>query len=216
MEDVTTVVTADGTVTLHVAHLNENYHSLNGAMQESMHVFIRNGLNFFPTMQPLSVFEVGFGTGLNCLLTKILSTAPIVYHAIEIKPLPDSIIEKLNYAENPSDKNQFELIHAISWNEEKELSNNFKLKKIKGDLISFQPESKYDLIYFDAFSPVAQPEMWTKDIFSKMYSMLNPGGILVTYCAKGEVKRFMKEVGFEIEGLPGPPGKREMTRGKKP
>lgn len=215
MEDVTTVVTADGTVTLHVAHLNENYHSLNGAMQESMHVFIRNGLNFFPPTQPLSVFEVGFGTGLNCLLTKILSTSPIMYHGLELKPLPDSIIEKLNYAENPSDKNQFELIHAISWGIEKDVSNNFTLKKIKGDLITYQPDSKYDLIYFDAFGPAAQPEMWTKDIFIKMYSMLNPGGILVTYCAKGEVKRTMKEVGFEVEALPGPPGKREMTRGKK-
>jgi tRNA U34 5-methylaminomethyl-2-thiouridine-forming methyltransferase MnmC len=215
MEDVTTVVTADGTVTLHVAHLNENYHSLHGAMQESVHVFIRNGLNFFPPMQPLNIFEVGFGTGLNCLLTKILSSSPIIYHAIETNPLPDSIIEKLNYAENPSDKNQFELIHAISWNEEKEVSNNFRLKKIKLDLQSFQADSKYDLIYFDAFGPNAQPEMWTKDIFSKMYSMLNPGGILVTYCAKGEVKRIMKEVGFEVEALPGPPGKREMTRGKK-
>ena len=162
MEDVTTVVTADGTVTLHVAHLNENYHSLNGAMQESMHVFIRNGLNYFPDTKALSIFEVGFGTGLNCLLTKILATSPIVYHAIELHPLKDELLQKLNYAENPSDKNQFELIHAISWNEEKELSNNFKLKKIKGDLTSYQPESKYDLIYFDAFSPVAQPEMWTK------------------------------------------------------
>ena len=215
MEDVTTVVTADGTVTLHVAHLNENYHSLNGAMQESMHVFIRNGLNFFPSMQPLSVFEVGFGTGLNCLLTKILSTAPIVYHAIDLNPLPDSIIEKLNYAENPSDKNQFELIHAISWNEEKELSHNFRLKKIKADLQTFQTDTKYDLIYFDAFGPAAQPEMWTKDIFAKMYSMLNTGGILVTYSAKGEMKRNLKEVGFEVEPLPGPPGKREMTRAKK-
>lgn len=215
MEDVTTVVTADGTVTLHVAHLNENYHSLHGAMQESAHVFIKNGLNYFPPMQPLSIFEVGFGTGLNCLLTKILSNTPIVYHAIELNPLPDSILTKLNYAENPSDKNQFELIHAISWNEEKEVSNNFRLKKIKGDLKTFQTDTKYDLIYFDAFGPNAQPEMWTKDILSKMYSMLNTGGILVTYCAKGEVKRNLKEVGFEVEALPGPPGKREMTRAKK-
>jgi tRNA U34 5-methylaminomethyl-2-thiouridine-forming methyltransferase MnmC len=212
---VTTVPTADGTVTLHVAELNENYHSLHGAMQESMHVFIAAGLHSFKKGEPLRIFEVGFGTGLNCLLTRMLATGAVIYHAIELHPLDDSITEKLNYAQNPSEKNQFDLMHAIAWNEEKEISKDFLLKKINADLLIYNSGEKYDLIYFDAFGPNAQPEMWSKTILDKMYAMLNPGGILVTYCAKGEVKRNLKEAGFQIETLPGPPGKREMTRGRR-
>ncbi len=215
MPTVRTVLTADGTVTLQVPELNEHYHSIHGAMQESMHVFIKYGLHAFPEDKDLHVFEVGFGTGLNALLTRILANQKVVYHAIELYPLSLEIIGELNYAQNETDKNQFDLIHVIPWNEEREISKNFRLKKIQGDVLIYNTDTKYDLIYFDAFGPNTQPELWTKEMLAKMYALLNPGGILVTYCAKGEVKRNLKDIGFEVEALPGPPGKREMTRGRK-
>lgn len=215
MPIVRTVVTADGTVTLFAPELNEHYHSVHGAMQESMHVFIRAGLHFAEPKQPLRIFEVGFGTGLNALLSQILKPCPVTYHSIEFFPLEKENIAELNYAENEADKTIFLAIQNAPWNIETTISENFSLKKIKADLHLFKTDEKYDLIYFDAFSPEAQPEMWTAAVFEKMYSLLNPNGILVTYCAKGEVKRTLKASGFEVESIPGPPGKREMTRARR-
>ncbi|MFZ5553839.1 MAG: tRNA (5-methylaminomethyl-2-thiouridine)(34)-methyltransferase MnmD [Bacteroidota bacterium] len=216
---VQTVATIDGTVTLYVPALNEHYHSVHGAMQESMHVFIRAGLlEAAKTKKELQIFEMGFGTGLNALLTwrwAQMNALNIHYTSVEKFPLEKTVIDSLNYAEK-DETVFFEQIHSAEWNKQSVIAGNFNLQKKLGDIseINF-PQKSFDVIYFDAFAPRVQPELWTDEIFGKMFSLLNPAGILVTYCAKGEVKRSMKRAGFEVETLAGPPGKREMTRGRK-
>lgn len=216
---VQTVATIDGTVTLYVPALNEHYHSVHGAMQESMHVFIRAGLlEAAKTKKELQIFEMGFGTGLNALLTwrwAQMNALNIHYTSVEKFPLEKTVIDSLNYAEK-DETVFFEQIHSAEWNIQSVIAGNFNLQKKLGDIseINF-PQKSFDVIYFDAFAPRVQPELWTDEIFGKMFSLLNPAGILVTYCAKGEVKRSMKRAGFEVETLAGPPGKREMTRGRK-
>lgn len=214
MPDVTTVSTGDGTATLFVPSLNEHYHSIHGAVRESLHVFIHAGLQEV-NKDEIQILEVGFGTGLNALLTLSLTQKPIIYHAIEFHPLSNEIIQGLNYAENDHDQSMWNLIHEVPWEDEYKINELFRIKKIQVDLLLFNSNEKYDLIYFDAFGPNVQPELWTKEIFKKMFDLLNPNGILVTYSAKGELKRNLKECGFEVETLPGPPGKREMTRGRR-
>jgi len=216
---VQTVVTVDGTVTLFVRELNEHYHSVHGAKQESVHVFIKAGLEMVAAgKNEISIFELGFGTGLNALLTYQFAeknNCKIDYCSVEKFPLEDKIIETLNYAEE-NEKPVFKNLHNCEWNKREFISDFFSLEKIKGSAeeINFAGR-KFDLIYFDAFAPGVQPELWTDEIFKKMFDSLNANGLLVTYCAKGEVRRAMKRTGFTVEKLPGPPGKREMTRGRK-
>lgn len=211
----------DGSHTLFVPDMNEHYHSTHGAIQESEHVFIRAGLEY-KAHKELCVFEIGFGTGLNALLSYYFAkkyNIVISYYSIEAFPVESSIIKLLNYPEmiNENDAREvFRQMHEIPWNKETAISSFFSLKKIHDRIESFQyPENIADIIYFDAFAPVKQPELWTIEIFKKMYGLLKNRGILVTYSAKGQVKRNMKEAGFTVETLPGPPGKREMTRGSK-
>lgn len=216
---VQTVVTVDGTVTLYVPELDEHYHSVHGAKQESMHVFIKAGLELIAeSKKEIRIFEMGFGTGLNAFLTYQFADknhCKIDYCSVEKFPLEENIIEKLNYAEG-NEKEVFRKLHETEWNKQIIISDFFSLEKIKGSAEELNfAEKKYDLIYFDAFAPRVQPELWTDLIFQKMYDSLNENGILVTYCAKGEVRRSMKRAGFTVEKLPGPPGKREMTRGRK-
>ena len=186
------ITTNDGSHTIYVPELDEHYHSVHGAVQESEFIFIRNGLHFCKA-NPVNIFEAGFGTGLNALLTAMQSfsgTRLINYTAIEKNPLPENMISVLNYHNftGPGSKEVFDSIHSIGWNTEKKICGNFTLRKIKGDLTTLNMGGRYDLIYFDAFSPDKQPEMWTSHIFGMIADITIKNGILVTYCVKGEVK----------------------------
>ncbi|MGQ0828908.1 MAG: tRNA (5-methylaminomethyl-2-thiouridine)(34)-methyltransferase MnmD [Bacteroidota bacterium] len=228
----TIIKTADGSHSLYVKELDEHYHSVHGAIQEGEHVFIEMGLNplLLPTprlrqaskeRETINVLEIGLGTGLNALLTylKIIGIPSHIYYtALEAFPLTTEIINELNYIELLDAKlhqDLFDQIHSCEWEKDIILSEHFILHKIKNTLQEVVFKNQYDIIYFDAFGPRVQPEMWTEDIFTKIYAATKPSGFLVTYCAKGEVKRTLKKVGFTVETLPGPPGKREMVRAIK-
>ena len=211
--------TSDGSHTLYVPELDEHYHSIHGAVQESLFIFIKNGFDFC-TASPLNILEVGFGTGLNALLTAIKSmtcSKEVNYTSLEKYPLDDSIVNSLNHYKFAGEEGReiFHRIHAASWNTIVNICHDFNLKKIKTDFTKTKLEGRYDLVYFDAFGPDKQPEMWTKEMFSSIASVTNNNGIIVTYSAKGEVKRILKSCGFEVTLLPGPPGKRQMIRAIK-
>jgi tRNA U34 5-methylaminomethyl-2-thiouridine-forming methyltransferase MnmC len=215
-------LTADGSHTLFISELDEHYHSINGAVQESAHVFINAGLHHCDG-DCIRILEVGFGTGLNAFLTLLdtKNTNRIVhYTALELYPLPASLIEKLNYPEKypDEDKALYRKLHDAEWNREVEILPGFYLSKIECDFTVFDfasLQTSFDLIYFDAFAPDKQPEMWTQEIFDSLYAVTGQGGIFVTYCAKGIVRRMMQQAGYKTERLPGPPGKREMLRAVK-
>lgn len=214
------IITEDGSHTLHIPELNEHYHSIHGAIQESNHIFIKSGLDYFTNLEPINILEVGFGTGLNAFLTCIEAQKrgiKINYTSIEKYPLTAQEIEKLNYSDGFDEeyKIQFQQIHKAQWSAYKKINKNFRLCKIETDLINFTPDSKYNLIYFDAFGPDIQPKLWTENIFHQLYNCMNDNGVLVTYSAKGQVRRNMQVAGFTVERLPGPPGKREMLRALK-
>ncbi|HEX3009304.1 MAG TPA: tRNA (5-methylaminomethyl-2-thiouridine)(34)-methyltransferase MnmD [Bacteroidales bacterium] len=207
--------TDDGSSTIWSEKYGETYHSGFGAVTESTHVFIEAGLKQ-AAFNPVNVFEMGFGSGLNALLTFIEATKLnliVNYHAIELHPLNSEFVDAFDVPHEY--KEVFNKIHAAEWNKETAIDANFTIKKIQGDLTLWQPDSLYHLVYYDAFSPESQPELWTVDIFRKIYDMMYPGGILTTYCAKGIVRRNMIATGFIAERLPGPPGKREMLRARK-
>jgi tRNA U34 5-methylaminomethyl-2-thiouridine-forming methyltransferase MnmC len=215
------ITTNDGSHTLYLPEIKEHYHSVNGAITESEYVYISNGYNFHKSQNP-AVFEAGFGTGLNCLLTALQAEHDkrlTSYFAIEKFPLQKIITKQLNFGSLISENARliFDKIHDCPWNEIYCVSEYFKLFKIEGDLIDINltPFEKCDIIYFDAFGPDKQPEMWTPGIFRKIYSITSPGGLIVTYSAKGEVRRQLAACGFEMERLPGPPGKNQMLRGIK-
>lgn len=215
-------LTADGSHTLFVPELDEHYHSVNGAVQESTHVFIKTGLHHC-LKDEIRIFEVGFGTGLNAFLSMldIAETNKIIhYTAIEAYPLGKDIILQLNYAKSFSADQQtlYEKLHDVEWGSEQEIMPNFWLKKIKSDFTQFDFSSfagNFDLIYFDAFAPDKQPDMWVQSLFNDMYCISSEGGTLVTYCAKGIVRRMLQAAGYTTERLSGPPGKREMLRATK-
>lgn len=214
--------TADGSHTLYVPDLEEHYHSVNGAIQESKHVFISMGLHEI-TKSYISILEVGFGTGLNALLTFIeseLGSTKISYNTIEKYPLSLDLTSKLNYSELSAESNViFDTIHKAAWNSFVEISSSFRINKINGDFTDLKCWEKsneiFDLIYFDAFAPDKQPDLWTQNIFDYIYRLTSINGVFVTYCAKGVVRRMLQKAGFIVERLPGPPGKREMLRGRK-
>lgn len=212
------IKTNDNSDTILNRDFNEIFHSTNGALSESLHVFIKSGLEFISqNKKELTIFEVGFGTGLNAILTYNFAKENnlfIKYYSIEFYPLEENIWKKLNYTDF-CDKDIFYNLHEANWEQKCLLSDNFELYKINKDLLSFDTDKKFDLVYFDAFSPEKQPELWTKDIFDKIYSFMNNNSVLVTYCAKGQVRRDMQEVGFIVEKLKGPLGKREILRASK-
>jgi tRNA U34 5-methylaminomethyl-2-thiouridine-forming methyltransferase MnmC len=217
------IITADGSHTLKIRGLNEQYHSTNGAIQESNVVYIQNGF-YHTNKQEVKILEIGFGTGLNCLLTYCANESypnpkTIDYTAIEPFPIAKALVNNFNYPALIDTKNAMEIytaMHEASMNKKHQIANQFYVSKIPLLVQDFiDHEHNYDLIYFDAFGPAVQPEMWTKSIFDKMYSLLKTDGILVTYCAKGEVKRTLKAAGFTVESLAGPPGKREVSRAIK-
>ncbi len=215
------IKTEDGSHSLYVPELEEHYHSTKGAVQESLHVFINAGLEkISEKTSQVRVFEVGFGTGLNAILTSIAAIKQnmnIHYTSIETFPIPEMVYKDLNFCELLGDEYQedFQKMHQQEWGMYNEINSAFKLKKLEVSFQDYQTSENFNLIYFDAFGPDKQPEMWTQDLFDKCYQMLDNDGVLVTYSAKGAVRRALKASGFEVNRLPGPPGKREMLRGIK-
>jgi tRNA U34 5-methylaminomethyl-2-thiouridine-forming methyltransferase MnmC len=212
-------LTADGSHSIALPAMNVIYHSKHGAIAESMHVFINAGLNYVArNTKNVSVFEVGFGTGLNALLTMVESDKKQLntnYVAIEKFPLEENVFTCLNYVEMLGDekyREAFLTMHTGSCDASVRLSANFNFKKVRGDVNEVEIPEIFDVIYFDAFDPGFQPEMWNAEVLEKMYRHLKYGGVLVTYCSKGSVQRILEKVGFEVEKLPGPKGKREIIR----
>lgn len=209
--------TADGSYTLYVPELDEHYHSVKGALTESQHIFIDMGLKHSAIIEP-RILEIGLGTGLNCFLTLMeaeTSQRKVHYTGIERFPLNMEVIQKLDYPSmiGRGHEDDYFAIHQAPWGEDTELSPWFTLHKIEGDFTHYHFEKGYDIIYFDAFAPEKQPEMWDQSLFNMLYEVLNEGGILTTYCAKGVVRRMLQTAGFMVERLPGPPGgKREILR----
>jgi tRNA U34 5-methylaminomethyl-2-thiouridine-forming methyltransferase MnmC len=213
------VITADGSHTIFVPELDEHYHSVNGAIRESEHIFIKGGFEFCKS-DPLYIFEAGFGTGLNALLTAIKSLngeREIFYTAIEKYPLDEIMLKSLNYSMLTGKEGEiiFNLIHHSEWEQMNRICRHFSLMKIRGDLVTDDLAGSFGLIYFDAFCPEKQPEMWTKNVFIKIAGITDQNGIFVTYSSKGEVKRNLRDCGFAVTRLPGPPGKRHFIKAIK-
>ena len=212
--------TLDGSTTIHLPEWNESYHSKHGAIQEAYHVFISNGLSLFQN-KPISILEIGFGTGLNTFITFLeasKTTQIIDYVGVEAYPVSPEEVLQMNYVSELNalqHKAIFEKIHETKWDEKIAISDNFTLTKRNQFFKDITDKNAFDLIYFDAFGYRVQPELWSTEIFKIMYDSLKLEGILVTYAARGVVKRSMIEVGFTVEKLPGPPGKREMFRATK-
>jgi tRNA U34 5-methylaminomethyl-2-thiouridine-forming methyltransferase MnmC len=217
------ITTSDGSKTIQIEGWNEQYHSIHGALQEAKHVYINAGLKTFLERQPkqnaLTVLEIGFGTGLNALLTALESlniSQEICYHGIEAYLVEAEELQALGYHTLiGSDPSIFQNIHNCSWHETHKILPHFSIVKRQAFFSDIAEVNAFDVIYFDAFGPRVQPNLWIESIFKKMYETLRPNGLLVTYCAKGSVRRCMQAVGFEVERLPGPPGKREMLRAIK-
>ncbi|HKJ49114.1 MAG TPA: tRNA (5-methylaminomethyl-2-thiouridine)(34)-methyltransferase MnmD [Christiangramia sp.] len=218
------IKTDDGSVTIHLPEWNEQYHSKHGAVQEARHVFLKMGLHhFLEDIQPeeISILEIGFGTGLNAFLTLLESvrlSQKIKYTGIEAYTVSSEEVMQLNYPEasQATDKESaFQKIHTIPWEDSSQISQLFSLEKQQKKFDEIEDIALYDIIYFDAFGARVQPELWTEEIFSIMYRALKKNGVLVTYAAKGSVRRAMLATGFQVEKLPGPPGKREMLRAVK-
>jgi tRNA U34 5-methylaminomethyl-2-thiouridine-forming methyltransferase MnmC len=214
------ILTEDGSSTLFVPELNEHYHSVHGAVQESMHIFIRAGYDAVRENQ-VHIFEAGFGTGLNAFLTFLSSRKDkriVHYTAVEKYPLENSVVKLLNYPgiTDPADAAVFSTIHTAPWGEEVKISDHFFLHKMEGDLLEMPPkEDAFNLVYFDAFGPDVQPELWAEEVFRMLFRSMKENAILVTYSVKGTVTRALKAAGFNTEKLPGPPGKRQITRATK-
>lgn len=214
-------ITKDGSSTIALDNTHVTYHSTSGAVGESLHVFIEAGLNFVHQSQKLGlikVFEMGFGTGLNALLSWQYAQAnniTIDYTSIELYPLNHEETKLLNYGTQLQLENAFEQLHSCEWQQKKVLDTNFVLDKQQCSLLDFEAKSTFNVIFFDAFAPSEQPELWTTEVFTKLYAMLENNGVLVTYCSKGDVRRSLLTAGFTVEKIKGYAYKREMLRAKK-
>jgi len=218
------ISTSDGSKTIHIEDWNEQYHSVHGAIQEANHVFIKHGLIFFIESlyktSTIRILEIGFGTGLNTFLTLLKAKElnyKIDYVGVDAYPVTKEEIHQLNYAEliSKKDKFQFEKLHKTVWETSQSITSDFKLEKQEKFFKDINSDEEFDIIYFDAFGARVQPELWTESIFEIMYKAMRSNSVLVTYSAKGSVRRAMQAVGFIVERLPGPPGKREMLRATK-
>lgn len=240
------IITADGSSTIQIEDWNEQYHSVHGAIQEANHVYIEHGFLFYvesnlkfnapsfeinedtsqtkrqasATNNPgINILEIGFGTGLNALLTYLKSqelNLNITYTGVEAFPISSDELALLNYNEELQIIDSvFQKMHEVPWQEKYQISEHFILEKQQRTFETISDENKYNVIYYDAFGPRVQPELWTEDILAKMFKALKPKGVLTTYSAKGSVKRALESVGFEVGRLQGPPGKRHMLRGVK-
>ena len=222
------ITTSDGSTTIHLPDWNEQYHSKHGAIQEAIHVFINTGLHYYCKNRLLasknfniSILEIGFGTGLNAFITFLETTKSdlaIDYVGVEAYPISEKEVTQLNYVNElkaQSFNKEFGLMHSTLWEEKISISSDFQLTKRKQFFEDIDDENEFNIVYFDAFGARNQPELWTETIFEKMYKALKENGVLVTYSAKGSVRRALQKVGFAVERLPGPPGKREMLRAVK-
>jgi tRNA U34 5-methylaminomethyl-2-thiouridine-forming methyltransferase MnmC len=224
MDNVSIITTSDGSHSLLNTALNETYHSTHGALQESVHVFIHNGLDVViqrGQRDEIKILEIGFGTGLNVLLTRqrgALTKRKIKYTALEAFPIDIALARQLNYplSLRMPDAEEFLQLHRLPWGENSEVSPDFHLMKLNVTLQEATLVNQmFDLVYYDAFAPAKQPEMWELAVLRKVAEALTPQGIFVTYCARGQLKRDLKSLGFFVETLPGPPGKKEMVRAVK-
>ena len=216
------ISTEDGSDTLFVPEMNEQYHSIHGAMAESRHIFINCGFNFFSNHPVIKVLEIGFGTGLNCLLTALEATMSNIYtcyYAMENYPLPAELVRRLNYPVLTGREGSeiFSGIHEAPWDEKIMITPGFELLKLRDDFTksSLEEIQGVEVVYFDAFGPEKQPEMWETELFRKLNQVMKEGGLLMTFSAKGSVRRSLQAAGFEVERLPGPSGKREILRAFK-
>jgi len=213
--------TEDGSQSLFDDELNETYHSTKGARGESEYVFLEMGVRSVPhrrlkdcKFHPLKILEVGFGTGLNALLTwgwADRNNTPIHFVTLEPSPVPEEIWNEMDLMSDP----RFKQLHQASWDELLQLSPHFGLEKSKQVLEEETGKNQYDVIYFDAFAPSKQPEIWSVENLDRCYTSLKQGGLLTTYCAQGQFKRNLASVGFQVDVLPGALGKKEMVRGRK-
>lgn len=224
MDNISIITTADGSHSLYNKELGETYHSVHGAIQESKHVFIMQGLEYFsqthPQKKDLRVLEIGFGTGLNAFLAELWSAEKginIYYQSLEKFPLVKEVCEALNYATEPAARSLFLSLHTAPWDSIQRISPTFIFEKRIVDLLSTNllSASWFDIVFYDAFAPSKQPALWSMDILKKTTDSLSTDGIWVTYCAKGQLKRDLKSLHLEVQTLPGPPGKREMLRAVK-
>jgi tRNA U34 5-methylaminomethyl-2-thiouridine-forming methyltransferase MnmC len=220
MPDIRVILTGDGSHSLLNAELDETYHSRHGALQESEYVFIKQGLGYWlerNKQEQLAILEVGLGTALNAWLTfhsPVLAGWKVRYFAIEKFPLTKELWQQLNYATH--ERELFEKIHALPWNSWQQVTPWAILFKSESTLQDVAlPDLNFDIVYYDAFAPNKQPDMWTVEVLQKVVTKLQMGGVFVTYCAKGQLKRDLKALGLEVQSLPGPPGKREMIRAIK-
>lgn len=221
------ITTGDGSKTIHIPEWNEQYHSKHGAVQEARHVFLETALQYYVDQAPfkkgetIHILEMGFGTGLNALLTffkaRDLKIA-VSYAGVEAFPILKEEVVAMDYASQLLQRDSqaiYDTLHASSWEEITEITDHFKLIKREQKFEDLTDSGVFNIIYFDAFGPRVQPELWTEAIFAKMYTALKPHGVLTTYCAQGAARRAMQAAGFTVERLPGPPGKREMLRASK-
>jgi len=222
MDEPSLITTSDGSHSLYRADLDETYHSRHGAVQESIHVFIRQGLDFLTSLtgqKELSILEVGFGTGLNALLAAEAAQRnglDISYTSLEAFPITEPLWSRLNYAQGGEQQTLFQALHRAPWGVPALVEPGFRLLKIHQTLqeTMLKPAS-FDLIFFDAFAPAKQPEMWALPVLDKVTQAMGHKSVFVTYCAKGQLKRDLRDLGLRVETLPGPPGKKEMVRGMK-
>ena len=214
--------TQDGSHSIFSEKYGVSYHSKYGAIQETQHVFINAGLRLKAVEQfDISILDIGFGTGLNAFMTFLESEKrglTIDYTGVEAYPIAIEVAKKLNYAtqiQQPENQRILNTIHEIEWERATAINEYFRLTKVQKKFEELDYNNQFDVIYFDAFAPTAQPELWEIPLLTSMYNALKDNGILVTYCAKGQFKRDLKAIGFIVEAIPGPPGKREMTRALK-
>jgi tRNA U34 5-methylaminomethyl-2-thiouridine-forming methyltransferase MnmC len=213
------IITNDGSTTIHLPEWNESYHSKHGAIQEAYHVFVKNGFLLFEA-KPISILEIGFGTGLNCFITFLEAKKQniiIDYVGVEAYPIALEEVFQMNYANEIDNLNSdtFKMLHELPWEQQHPISENFTLTKRQQFFQDINDKEAFNLIYFDAFGFRVQPELWSEEIFAKMYQALKPNGVLVTYACRTSIKNAMLSAGFSVEKLTGAPGKREMLRATK-
>ena len=213
--------TADGSPTLYREDIDEHYHSVKGALAESRHVYLETGWRKASELsRPVRVFEVGFGTGLNAAITAaaaLESRMPTEYFSAELYPLPKETTNLVANTLEEEYRDAYERVNESPWGEHTHINPYFTLQKMEANMLTMDIPKELDSVYFDAFAPEKQPEMWDEAIFRKLYSAMKPGAVLTTYCAKGSIRRMLQQIGFLTERLPGPPGgKREILRATKP
>ncbi|ANI89077.1 hypothetical protein A9P82_07105 [Arachidicoccus ginsenosidimutans] len=218
------IITSDGSHTVEATELATHYHSIHGALQESMHVFIRAGLEYFlqkNRKRNVAVFEMGFGTGLNALMSlqvAIQKQITVHYTTVELFPLKKEEYSLLNYSKllpQSFEEDYLQELHSCGWGKDEIIHPYFIVRKINTSILEMLMNRNFDVVYYDAFDASVQPELWQVSLFEKIFKAMNGGGVFVTYSSKGYVRRALQDVGFGVEKIPGPPKKREMLRGIK-